>query len=196
MIPPIRWHLRRHPPLQHLFLIIAISNFKNLHPQLPTTLLHAPRALRPKSPVTQIPAGTRAQGAQQIHLGEEVDVVARAGGARLHEIAAAVVEAGDLEEVEDVVDVGLGEAVGEDGADEVAVAVEVELILILLLAVAAEHGVDVGVAARAEEVVHSSTELAPIFSSSLLVPVPIVTKQIRPPLQTVGDNGDHRPQIW
>ena len=47
-------------------------------------------------------------------------------GREIHEVFSIRVEAGDLEDVEDVVDVELGEAVGEDGAGEVGVAVAVE----------------------------------------------------------------------
>ena len=47
-------------------------------------------------------------------------------GGKVHEVFSVRVEAGDLEDVEDVVDVEFGEAVGEDGAGEVGVAVVVE----------------------------------------------------------------------
>lgn len=50
------------------------------------------------------------------------------GEENVHEIFAVLVQASDLKEVEDVMDVGLGKAVGEDGAGEVGVAVEVEVV--------------------------------------------------------------------
>ena len=103
------------------------------------------------------------------------------GGAGRHEVAAVVVEAGDLEDVEDVVDVLFAEAVRHDGADEVGVAAVVvvfgfdrlgvvgRLVVVVLdlgvlgapdigvrLAFArVEHLAHVGVAARAEEIVAS-----------------------------------------
>ena len=72
----------------------------------------------------------RAHGdrAEHVDLGEELDEVAPARRARLHEVAAVRGEAGDLEDVQHVVHVELGEMVGGDRTHEVAVAAEVELL--------------------------------------------------------------------
>lgn len=210
MTPSIPGPPRRSPPLQHP---LPLHQLKNLHFDLSTTLLHAPLlflalalalAPQPKSPPTQIPAWTRTDRAQQIDLGEKVDVIARARRARLHEVAAAGVEASDLEQVEHVVDVWFGQVEGEDGAHEVGVTVGVELgalggvegvgvrLVIGAAAAATEQGIDVRIAAGAEQVVHAAAVRGAKNAVHVHPTIPIPTA---PRLQAVGDDGHHRPQV-
>ena len=96
----------------------------------------------------QVAAGAGGQRAQQVDLGEHLQVVAGLGRAGLHEVLVVVVQAGDLEHVEHVVHVQLGQAV-RHRARQVRVAVEVEVL-------AGQQLVHVGVAARAQQVVHAA----------------------------------------
>lgn len=129
--------------LPHFFL-----DLPNLHPNRPTRPLHIllPLLRLTPPPRTQIPSGTRTQRGKQIHLREEVYKTVLRRGTTLHEIPALGIEASHLEHVEHVVDVEFCESVWEHGAHEVRVAVEV-------VRGRGEHVRDVGVAARAEEVV-------------------------------------------
>ena len=97
----------------------------------------------------QVAAGAGGQRAQQVDLGEHLQVVAGLGRAGLHEVLVVVVQAGDLEHVEHVVHVQLGQAVRRHRARQVRVAVEVEVL-------AGQQLVHVGVAARAQQVVHAA----------------------------------------
>ena len=98
---------------------------------------------------------TRTQRHQKILLCEKLDTVHLLRRAGVHKVAALLVEARDLKDVDDVVDVALTEAKLHDGPGQVGVAV------IVVAAVAAlgagtgtgEDGVDVGVAARPQQVV-------------------------------------------
>lgn len=128
MHPPIRTPLTLLPPLQHL-PPHTLLNLQNLDPNRPTRTLHIRLSLAlvrlMPPPRTQITSWTRTQRTQQILLCEEGEKAVFGGWTRFHEVAALGVEAGDLEDVEHVVDVEFGEAVGQDGAREVGVAVEV-----------------------------------------------------------------------
>src|SRR5262249_3827209 len=98
----------------------------------------------------EIAAGAIGDRAEQVHLGEELEKVALPRRARLGEIDLVLgVEPGDLEDVEHVVDVELGEVIRGDRAREVVVARQVELGAVLQL-------VEIGVAPRAEQVVAAS----------------------------------------
>ena len=145
MPAPIIRPLRLLPPLQDLLLP---DQLENLHHQLPTTLLHPPRTIPPEPPHTQIATRTRTQRHQHIDLGEKLDIIPRLGRARGHEIPILGVQPRDLEQVDDVVHVGLVEPEGQHRPRQVRVAVEVEVL-------ARQQLVDVRVAPRAEEVVHA-----------------------------------------
>lgn len=83
------------------------------------------------------------EGAKQVYFSEKFKVIAPFGGTGFAIVLVFVGgESCDLKDVEDVVDVLLGEAVRGDSADEVGVAAAVEVL-------ACEHFVDVGVAAGA-----------------------------------------------
>lgn len=111
------------------------------------------------------------QGKQQILLAQKFNVIPGLRGTRVHEIPALVVQPRDLKQVDDVVDVPLLEAKGHDGPGEVGVALKV-------VAAAAEHGVDIRVAASAQQVVHAAARLVD--------PVPG---------QRVGDDGGQRSHV-
>src|SRR5690606_36672608 len=64
----------------------------------------------------QIPAGAGGQGREQVLFGEELEVVARACRAGLHEVFVVAVQPRALEDVEHIVDVEFGETVRQDGA--------------------------------------------------------------------------------
>ena len=94
---------------------------------------------------------------EEVDLGEELEEVAGAGRARLHEILAGVAgEAGAHEDVEDVVDMGLG--LGErqaGGGGERAGQVGVAAVVVVA---AGEQPMGVGVAAGADHVVDAGAE--------------------------------------
>src|SRR5262245_10395247 len=118
----------------------------------------------------EIPVRAHGDRAEHVDLREAFEIVALPRRARLDEVAAVCGEAGDLEDVEHVVDGGLGEAESPDGPDEVRVAAEVELL-------AVQELVHVGITARAEEIVAPGA-----------VPVDAIP-------DGVGGDGQERPQI-
>ncbi len=131
------------------------------------------RVLRLGSPQwhREVAAGTGREGAEKIDLGEELDVIALLGRAGAHEIPVGTVEAGALEDVQHVMDVELGQPVRRHRAHQVGVAVEVEIL-------AGQHAVDVGIAARAQQIVDAAAELVDAIV-----------------LETVRRDGHDRPQV-
>lgn len=77
-------------------------------------------------------------------------LVSRSGRAlwrvRLHEVVALIIDSGDREDIQHIVHVEFGQAVGQHGAGEVRVAMEVEVLT-------AEDVVHVGIASGAQQVV-------------------------------------------
>src|SRR5262249_16538568 len=118
----------------------------------------------------QVAVGAGGDGAEHVDLGEELDEVPLLGRARLDEVAVVGGEAGDLEDVEHIVYVELGEAIRRHRPHEIGVAAEIEVL-------AVEHLVDVGIAARAEEIVAAGA----VFVAAVADGV-------------VGD-GEHGPEI-
>src|SRR5699024_645522 len=100
----------------------------------------------PEHPHREITARAGGQCAEQVDLGEELEVVPGAGGAGVHEVLAVGVQPRELGDVEHVVDVVLGQPVRQDRAGQVRVAVVVDVD-------AGQQPVDVGVAAGAQQVV-------------------------------------------
>src|SRR6266567_606489 len=108
--------------------------------------------------------------AEHVDLGEELDEVSFLRRARLDEVAVVRGQPGDLEDIQHVVNVELGETVGSDRAHQVGMAAEIEVLSV-------EHLVNVGVASRAEQVV-----------AARAVRVAAV------PDRVVGDR-EHRPEV-
>ena len=123
----------------------------------------------PTPPPTDRRAGTRDRG-QHVDLGEELDEITGARRARLDEVAPLGCEPCDLEHVEHVVHVELGQVEGRHRAHEIAVTAEVELL-------AVEQLVHVRVAPGPQEIVAAAAVLVP------------------PVLDAVGRHRQHRPQI-
>ena len=124
-----------------------------------------------------VPAGTGRQRPDQIHLGEDIDEIARPHRARLHEIPVLVArKARAHEHVEDVMDVALGLAERDlhplgERARQVRMAA-------MVIVGAGEQPVCVRVAACADHIVDAR---------------PIGVEAV--PIQSVRGNGGHRPQI-
>src|SRR5712691_3530675 len=107
-------------------------------------------AVRPATRNRQVAAGTVGDRAEQVYLGKELEEVALLRRAGLREVDLVLgVEAGDLEDVQDVVHVELGQVVGRDRAGQVVVAGQVELGGVLQL-------VQVRIAPGAQQVVAAS----------------------------------------
>lgn len=127
----------------------------------------------------------RTQRHQKVLLREKLDTVQLVRGAGVHEVAALLVEARDLKNIDDVVDIALAEAELHDGPGQVGVAV---VVVAALLAAAArprlgagaggEDGVDVGVAARPQQVVDPPAALVDAV-----------------PRQRVVEDGGQRPHV-
>lgn len=90
---------------------------------------------------------------------------------RVHEIATLFIQASHLKDVDDVVDIALGKSIRRHSTDEVGVAVEIVLG-------SREDGVDVRVAAGAQQVVHAAAVLV-----------------LAVPGQAVGDDGGKRAHV-
>ncbi len=90
----------------------------------------------------------RARGdrAKEIDLGDEFEIIALFRGRWLREVAAVTRKPGDLKHVQVVVDVELGQVIGNHRTGQVRVAAKVELV-------AVEQLVNIRVAARPEEIV-------------------------------------------
>ena len=123
----------------------------------PTVNLHAQRAtnaqrvlrVRPPHGQRQIAARAGRQRTQQIDLGKKLQVIALLRRTRFHEVHVVVVEAGALENIQHVMHVELGQAMGQHGAGQVGVAVVVKVF-------AGEHFVHIGIAAGAEQIVQAT----------------------------------------
>src|SRR4026208_2039669 len=76
----------------------------------------------------EVAVGAYRDRAEHVDLREAPEVVAALGGAGLDEAAALGGEAGDLEDIEHVVDVPLGELEGPYRPDQIAVTAEIELL--------------------------------------------------------------------
>src|SRR5262249_48067194 len=87
------------------------------------------RLLAPHLP-GQVAVRAGGNGAEHVDLGEELYEVPLLGGARLDEVAVVGGEAGDLEDVEHIVHVELGEAIGRHGPHEIGVAAEIEVLAV------------------------------------------------------------------
>lgn len=79
-------------------------------------------------------------------------MISRLGGARVHEIPPLLVQPCNLEQVDNVVHVGLVQTKGRDCTRQVGVAVKI-------IRLAREHRVDIGITPRAEEVVDAAPVL-------------------------------------
>src|SRR5918912_811113 len=96
--------LRGPPAFQQLRLQVV-----DLHPD-GAAAGHGVRALLAPAPLREVAAGARRDGAEEVDLGEQLEEVALPGGAGLHEVDLVDrVEAGDLEHVQHVVHVELGQ---------------------------------------------------------------------------------------
>ena len=82
--------------------------------------LQVARDRRPRAPRGhgEISTGTGRNRAEQVDLGQELEVIAFFGWAGFHEVAVILVESSDLEDVQDVVDVRLVEMPGQHGASD------------------------------------------------------------------------------
>lgn len=98
-------------------------------------------------------------------------MITRLSRARVHEIPPLLIQPRDLEQVDHIMNIGLVQAKRRDRPRQVRVAVEV-------VRLAREHGVDVGVAPRAEQVVHA----APVLVLAV-------------PREAVRDDGHQRPHV-
>lgn len=125
MHAPIVNRLALAPTIQHH---LSIPQPQDLDPQGSTSLQHSGRTLLTPTVNTQITTWTRRHCHEQIRLGEERQVRVLRCRRGLHEVLAVLVEAGDLEDVQDVMDIRFGEVVGKDGAGEVGVALVVEIV--------------------------------------------------------------------
>ncbi|MNQ91179.1 hypothetical protein D3C85_1065480 [compost metagenome] len=126
--------------------------------------------IRPPHGQGQVAARAGGKRAEQVDLGEELQVIASLRRAGLHEVHVVVVEAGALEDVQHVVHVELGQPKGQHRAGQVGMAVVVEVLT-------GEHLVDVGIAASAQQVVQA----AAVFVDAVVG-------------QAVVGDGDHGPQ--
>lgn len=115
---------------------------------------------------------THTQRHQDVLLGQELDIVTRLRWARVHEVSTLLVQPSNLKQVDNIMDIGLDQAEGHDGTGQVRMAMEI-------VGLAGEHGVNIGVAAGSEQVVHTATVL--IFAV---------------PRQTVRDDGGQGPHVW
>src|SRR5690606_5220952 len=105
-----------------------------------------------------IPTGTGRERAEKVDLGEEFEEIARADGRGLHEILPrGTGKTGAHEDVEDVVDVTFRLARGNAGRGGER-AGEVRVAAVVILAALAEQVVGVGIAARADHVMHGTAE--------------------------------------
>lgn len=98
-------------------------------------------------------------------------MITRLSGRGIHKVSPLLVETSDLENVDDVVNIALVKTKGEHCTREVGVA----LVVVLTTA---QHGVDVGIASRAQEVMHPTAML--IFTV---------------PVEAVSDDGCQRTHV-
>src|SRR5882724_2319604 len=141
----------------------------DLHPQGPADG-EGVAGVRPPHRHREVAVRADRDRAQDVDLGEALEEVAAPGRTRLDEVAALRGEAGDLEDVEHVVDVPLREVVGPHRAHEVTVAAEIELLPV-------EQLVHVGVAAGSQEVVAAAAV------------------RVAAVLDGVGGDREHGPQV-
>ena len=78
----------------------------------------------------QVTPGTGGNGAEQVYLREELEVVSLSGGRGLHEVAVVGGESGHLEHVENIVNVALIEMVRSNCPHQVRVTAVVEVFTI------------------------------------------------------------------
>jgi hypothetical protein len=112
------------------------------------------------------------QSHEQVLLGQKFERIPLLRGRWAHKVPPLSIQPRDLKDVEHVVDIRLGEAKRGDGAREVGVAVKVVLR-------ARQHRVDVGVAARAQQVVRAAAVLV-----------------VAVPRQSVVNDGGEGPHVW
>lgn len=108
---------------------------------------------------------------EHILLCQELNRIALFSRARTHEIPPLIIQSSNLEQVQHIVDVILSQSPLGHGTAQVRVAVEVVLR-------SGQHGVDVRVAARAQQVVHA----AAVFVLAV-------------PREAVGDDGDEGSHV-
>lgn len=108
---------------------------------------------------------------EHILLCQELNRIALLSRTRTHKISSLVIQPGNLEQVQHIVDVILSQSPLSHSPAQVRVAVEVVLR-------SGQHGVDVRVAARAQQVVHAAAVLV-----------------LAIPCEAVGDDGDEGPHV-
>src|SRR3954454_23057804 len=138
--PAVRTPFRRLPAGEQIGIGLVHLHAQRVAVRLGVTAL-TPQRHR------QVTARAQRDGHQQIDLGEQFDVVAGSSGTGLHEVALVVGhQPGHLEEVDDIVDVELGQSELGDRAGEIGVAVEV-------VGGTAQQLIDIRIASRTEEIV-------------------------------------------
>lgn len=100
MATSVRRAARAHPSL-------LLRDLNDLDFDRPTHINHVSTLALSPAPRAQISARARGEGAQEIDFGEELEVVSCFCWGGFHEVFSFLVEACDLEDVDDIVDIEL-----------------------------------------------------------------------------------------